>query len=270
MFSWSGATPRRTRPHGVGSRSSRSTSTCGSLALQQRVGGVEPGRAGADDGDAQRSCAHQASLPLPFSGEAQGQTGVDDETTVAIEEVKGSMFNQKRRPLSADTGFTLIELLFVVADRRDPARDRGAVVSRHQRPGVPEGGRRRRGGSRCLRSRRSAATTGTTPGSRSPSCAPPTTRASSRPSPSRSQGLHRPRPTASARLSTTWARASRDSGAELALVRVEELHGHRPLFRSIGGEVSGRGRSRSRSLRRLRAALRPRRPGSCARSRRRR
>ena len=32
MFGWSGATPKRTRPHGVGSRSIMSTSTGRSLA----------------------------------------------------------------------------------------------------------------------------------------------------------------------------------------------------------------------------------------------
>ena len=45
MFSWSGATPSRTSPHGVGRRSSMSTSDDRLLALQQRVGGVEAGRA---------------------------------------------------------------------------------------------------------------------------------------------------------------------------------------------------------------------------------
>ena len=47
---WSGATPRRTSPHGVGSRSIRSTSA---PRGEQRRGSVEPGRAGADHGDAQ-------------------------------------------------------------------------------------------------------------------------------------------------------------------------------------------------------------------------
>ena len=53
---WSGATPRRTSPHGVGSRSIRSTCRAG---REQRRGGVEPGRAGADDGDAQGLSAQQ-------------------------------------------------------------------------------------------------------------------------------------------------------------------------------------------------------------------
>ena len=60
MFSWSGATPRRTRPHGVGRRSIRSTSTTGSSLFSKRIGRVEAGRAGADDGDAQRRRAHGA------------------------------------------------------------------------------------------------------------------------------------------------------------------------------------------------------------------
>ena len=59
MFGWSGATPSRTSPHGVGSRSIMSTST--GLRSAAAVGGVEPGRPGADDGDPQR--AHSTSLP---------------------------------------------------------------------------------------------------------------------------------------------------------------------------------------------------------------
>ena len=49
---WSGATPSRTSPQGVGSRSIMSTSTTRILAREQRGGGVERGRPGADDCDA--------------------------------------------------------------------------------------------------------------------------------------------------------------------------------------------------------------------------
>ena len=48
IFGWSGATPERTSPNGVGSASSRSTSK---PAVQQLVDGVEARRAGADDRD---------------------------------------------------------------------------------------------------------------------------------------------------------------------------------------------------------------------------
>ena len=47
---WSGATPSRTRPHGVGSRSIMSTI---GAAREQRGRRVEARRAGADHGDAQ-------------------------------------------------------------------------------------------------------------------------------------------------------------------------------------------------------------------------
>ena len=47
---WSGATPARSSPHGVGSRSNRSISTSPRRA-QQRGGGERPGRPGADDRD---------------------------------------------------------------------------------------------------------------------------------------------------------------------------------------------------------------------------
>ena len=36
-FGWSGATPRRTSPHGVGSRSNRSTSAGGSAVSNARA-----------------------------------------------------------------------------------------------------------------------------------------------------------------------------------------------------------------------------------------
>ena len=61
---WSGATPYRTRPYGVGSRSSTSTrigpAGPARRLLDQRLGGVEAGRPGTDDGDLDR--VH--SLPI--------------------------------------------------------------------------------------------------------------------------------------------------------------------------------------------------------------
>ena len=52
-FGWSGATPSRTSPHGVGSRSIMSTCHLGSSRVEQVAGGVEGRRAGADDCDSQ-------------------------------------------------------------------------------------------------------------------------------------------------------------------------------------------------------------------------
>jgi hypothetical protein len=48
-----GATPSRTSPHGVGSRSIMSTSTL-EVARQQARGRIEPGRPGADHRDTKR------------------------------------------------------------------------------------------------------------------------------------------------------------------------------------------------------------------------
>ena len=84
MFGWSGATPSRTSPHGVGSRSIRSTSTGRVVALQERVGGVEPGRPGADDGDAERRRSRQSrSSAEPQPAAASARFAVVDLEAVA-------------------------------------------------------------------------------------------------------------------------------------------------------------------------------------------
>ena len=55
IFWWSGATPSRTRPQRRRQALDQVDLDRRILALQQRVGRVEAGRAGADDGDAQRA-----------------------------------------------------------------------------------------------------------------------------------------------------------------------------------------------------------------------
>ena len=65
-FGWSGATPSRTSPQGVGSRSIMSTSTGGS-ALEERAGRVEAGGPGADDRNA-NGAAHRRRMLKPDPG----------------------------------------------------------------------------------------------------------------------------------------------------------------------------------------------------------
>ena len=58
---WSGATPPRSRPHGVGSRSNRSISAS-PRGPQQAGGGERPGRPGADDRHPRSRAGHQAAV----------------------------------------------------------------------------------------------------------------------------------------------------------------------------------------------------------------
>ena len=60
-FGWSGATPSRTRPQGVGSRSIMSTSI-GALGVEKVARGVERRRPGADHGDANGSAPPSAGI----------------------------------------------------------------------------------------------------------------------------------------------------------------------------------------------------------------
>ena len=63
IFGWSGATPERTRPHGVARRSKTSTVHHEVLRAQQLPGGVGAGGAGPDDGDAKGEGFH-----MPWRG----------------------------------------------------------------------------------------------------------------------------------------------------------------------------------------------------------
>ena len=56
MFGWSGATPSRTSP--TASAAARSCRPRRGSSARAAPGGVEPGRPGADDGDAERAVAH--------------------------------------------------------------------------------------------------------------------------------------------------------------------------------------------------------------------
>ena len=97
MFSWSGATPRRTRPHGVGSRSIRSTSTGGSLALQQRVGRVEPGRARSRRRRRGEASSSRVSASQRVSGAAGAAAGAPSGASPSATWKLGRSRTQRRR-----------------------------------------------------------------------------------------------------------------------------------------------------------------------------